>query len=63
MKILQLTDLVWLSVQQASQITGMSPTKIRTAISENKLRAFRDGKIIRIKQDDLNEYLRKGMNF
>lgn len=62
MKILKLNDVEWLSVTQAAQAVNMSPSKIRNAITGEKLKAFRDGKLLRIHRDDLNDYMNRGRN-
>lgn len=60
MRVRSLRDIEWLSVVQAGQLVNMSPSKIRRAISDNKLRAFRDGKLFRINREDLDDYMRRG---
>lgn len=62
MRVRSLRDIEWLSVVQAGQLVNMSPSKIRRAISDNKLRAFRDGKLFRINREDLDDYMRRGCN-
>ena len=60
MRVRSLRDIEWLSVVQAGQLVNMSPSTIRRAISDNKLRAFRDGKLFRINREDLDDYMRRG---
>ncbi len=62
MNILRLRDLEWLSVPQAGQLVNLSPSTIRRAVNENKLKAFRDGKLFRIHRDDLQDYMQRGRN-
>lgn len=47
------TSIPKLSVEDAAEITGLSRPTIRRHISTGLLKAYRAGRIIRIREDDL----------
>ena len=60
MRIQSLKNLEWYTVTQAGQLLNMSPSTVRRAINEGKLKAFRDGKIFRVSKEHLNDYIARG---
>ena len=55
-------NLMMLTIPQAAQFTNMSQYKIRKAISEGKLMAFRHGNIIRIEREELDSFMQGDTN-
>ena len=47
----------YLSIAEAAEILAVSPKTIRRRIDGGGLPAFRDGRLIRIKRADLDEYV------
>ncbi len=48
----------YVSLAQASAITGLSSRTLRRAIAAKRLRAHRVGRLVRIEEDDLHEMIR-----
>lgn len=59
MKVIELKNLDWLTVEQAAQMIQVSPSKVRTAINQGKIKVFRDGRVIRINREELNHYIKE----
>ncbi len=53
------TDKLTLSLNEASQLSGLSRNHLRQAIEEKKLKARIIGKGWRVKRDDLDSYVKK----
>jgi len=48
----------YVSLAQASEITGLSIRTLRRAIAAKRLRAYHVGRLVRIEEDDLHEMIR-----
>lgn len=52
----------WLSPDDAAEVIGCTPLTIRRAISQGRLKAYRFGRLIRIKPADLDKAMRPVTN-
>lgn len=47
----------WISTTHASKSLGVTPSTLYRLINDGQLRAYRIGRVIRIKQEDLDAYI------
>jgi excisionase family DNA binding protein len=51
------TDVHWLSTKEASERLGVTLRSLYRFIDEGDLAAYRFGRVIRLKQDDVDRYI------
>jgi len=50
-------DIVWLSTKAAARRLGVTPRTLYRFINEGQLAAYRFGRVIRLKQSDVDTYI------
>ena len=50
-------EVTWLSTARAARRLGITPRTLYRFIDEGKLHAYRFGRVIRLKQDDVDVYI------
>jgi excisionase family DNA binding protein len=50
-------DIVWLSTKAAARHLGVTPRTLYRFINEGELVAYRFGRVIRLKQSDVDAYI------
>jgi excisionase family DNA binding protein len=50
-------DVVWLSTKAAARRLGVTPRTLYRFINEGQLAAYRFGRVIRLKQSDVDAYI------
>jgi excisionase family DNA binding protein len=50
-------DIVWLSTKAAARRLGVTPRTLYRFINEGQLAAYRFGRVIRLKQSDVDAYI------
>ena len=53
-----MVDTEWLTLQEAADHLKVKVTTIRKYIRLGKLQAYRQGNIVRLKKDDLDDFLK-----
>ncbi|MGO9818147.1 MAG: helix-turn-helix domain-containing protein [Acidocella sp.] len=57
LKVENVTQALFFTAEQVAEITGLSIATIRRAIRDQKLRAHKFGRAVRIHHQDLNIYI------
>ena len=52
-------EIVWLSTKEAARRLGVTPRTLYRFIDEGGLPAYRLGRVIRLKQADIDEYIER----
>jgi len=50
-------EIVWLSTQDAAKRLGITPRTLYRFIDQGELPAYRLGRVIRLKQDDVDQFI------
>lgn len=50
-------DVVWLSTPEAAERLGITPRTLYRFIDEGQVPAFKFGRVIRLKRDDVDEFI------
>lgn len=50
-------DIIWLSTKEAASRLGVTPRTLYRFIDEGALGAYRFGRVIRLKQSDVDHYI------
>ncbi|HAB57825.1 MAG: DNA-binding protein [Acidimicrobiaceae bacterium] len=50
-------DITWLSTASAAERLGITPRTLYRFIDEGQLAAYKFGRVIRLKQDDVDAYI------
>ncbi len=53
-----MADSEWFTIQEAADYLKVKPTTIRKYMRNNKLTAYRQGNIVRLKKSDLDNFLK-----
>ena len=59
MNVMSIMDKPYLSIRECALILGCSERKIQLTIKDEKLKAFKDGMLIRIANEDFKTYLKE----
>jgi len=51
------TEIVWLSTQEAAKRLGITPRTLYRFIDHGELPAYRLGRVIRLKQEDVDRFI------
>ncbi len=52
-------DIVWLSTKEAARRLGVTPRTLYRFIDEGGLAAYRLGRVIRLKQGDIDDFIER----
>ncbi len=53
-----MADSEWFTIQEAADYLKVKPTTIRKYMRNSKLTAYRQGNIVRLKKNDLDNFLK-----
>ncbi len=51
------TEINWLSTQEAAKVLGVTPRTLYRFIDQGELPAYRFGRVIRLKQDEVHAFI------
>lgn len=52
-----MSDIVWLSTAKAASRLGITPRTLYRLIDEGQLPAYKMGRVIRLKQDEVDDFI------